>query len=76
MPPVWDRLEKLEIPVLCIAGALDEKYVMAGRRMASQLPRGTLRTVPGAGHAAQLESPDAVAREIDSFCAVVRLKSA
>ena len=38
MPPVWDRLRELEVPVLCLAGALDEKYVAAGERMASLLP--------------------------------------
>jgi 2-succinyl-6-hydroxy-2,4-cyclohexadiene-1-carboxylate synthase len=72
MPAVWDRLRGLDAPVLCIAGALDEKYVAAGRRMASSLPRGALRTIPGAGHAPQLESPDDVAGEIDSFCATLR----
>lgn len=67
MPAVWDRLPRLERPVLCIAGALDETYVGAGRRMASLLPNGTLRIVPESGHAAQLENPDAVARELRSF---------
>ena len=67
MPPVWDRLPELDLPVLCMAGALDETYVAAGRRMASLLPRGTLRTIPEAGHAPQLEEPDAVAAELRAF---------
>jgi 2-succinyl-6-hydroxy-2,4-cyclohexadiene-1-carboxylate synthase len=67
MPPVWKRLPSLELPVLCIAGALDETYVAAGRRMASLLPRGTLRTIAGTGHAPQLEAPDAVAAELGRF---------
>ena len=67
MPVVWDRLPELEVPVLCVAGALDEKYVAAGRRMASLLPHGTLRTIPGAGHAPQLEDPDAVATVLREF---------
>ena len=67
MPPVWDRLPELELPVLCLAGALDERYVAAGRRMASLLPRGTLRTIPEAGHAPQLEAPDALAAELGEF---------
>jgi len=75
MPPVWDRLPALEIPVLCLAGSLDEKYVGAGRRMASLLPAGTFRTVPGCGHAPQLEDPAAVAEEIDSFCEGVRFNA-
>lgn len=67
MPPVWDRLPELELPVLCIAGALDEKYVSAGRRMAALLPTGALRTIAGCGHAPQLEDPDAVAAELRAF---------
>ena len=67
MPPVWDRLPELRVPVLCVAGALDEPYVAAGRRMASLLPWGTLRTIPGAGHAPQLERPDAVAAALRDF---------
>lgn len=66
-PPVWDRLPKLSLPVLCIAGALDETYVAAGRRMASLLPNGTFRTIPGCGHAPQLETPGAVAAELLAF---------
>jgi 2-succinyl-6-hydroxy-2,4-cyclohexadiene-1-carboxylate synthase len=67
MPPVWDRLGQLEEPVLLLAGELDEKYVAAGRRMASALPDGAFRTIPGAGHAPQLEDPDAVAAELRAF---------
>ena len=67
MPPVWDRLAELELPVLLLAGALDEKYVAAGRRMASTLPNGSFRTIPDAGHAPQLEQPDAVATELSAF---------
>ena len=72
MPPVWDRLPELALPVLCLAGELDEKYVAAGERMASLLPSGTFRSIRGAGHAPQLESPHAVAHEIDSFCSGLR----
>ncbi len=67
MPPVWDRLAQLELPVLLLAGELDEKYVAAGSRMASALPDGVFRPIPGAGHAPQLEDPDAVAAELRAF---------
>ena len=67
MPAVWDSLGELSLPVLCIAGALDERYVAAGRRMASLLPNGTLRTIPGCGHAPQLENPEAVGAELGAF---------
>ena len=67
MPVVWDLLPQLNLPVLCLAGSLDETYVAAGRRMASLLPRGTFRTIPGCGHAPQLEAPDLVAAELAAF---------
>ncbi|HYH58082.1 MAG TPA: alpha/beta fold hydrolase [Thermoleophilaceae bacterium] len=72
MPPIWDRLSALDVPVLLLTGALDEKYLAAGRRMASLLPRGTLETIPDAGHAPQLEAPEAVADAIDSFLGELR----
>ena len=67
MAPVWHLLPHLEVPVLCIAGALDEKYVEAGRRMASLLPNGSFATIAGCGHAPQLEDPAAVAAELSAF---------
>ncbi len=66
-PPVWEHLGEIEDPVLLLAGELDEKYVAAGGRMASALPNGVFRTIPGAGHAPQLEDPDAVAAELRAF---------
>src|SRR5215208_6880072 len=67
MPPVWDRLPELELPVLLMAGALDDRYVAAGERMATLLPNGTFSAIPDAGHAPQLEQPDAVAAELSAF---------
>lgn len=67
MSPVWERLPWLEIPVLCLAGELDHRYVAAGRRMAQLLCDGTFRSVVGAGHAPQIEDPDAIAHEIARF---------
>ena len=67
MPPVWDRIGELEMPVLLVAGELDEPYVQANRRMAALMPRAEQRIVPGCGHAAQLEAPDLVAAELRAF---------
>jgi 2-succinyl-6-hydroxy-2,4-cyclohexadiene-1-carboxylate synthase len=59
--PLWDRLGEIRVPVLVLAGELDEKYTAIARRMASLLPAATFVPVPGAGHAAHLERPDTVA---------------
>jgi pimeloyl-ACP methyl ester carboxylesterase len=67
MRPSWNRLPELAAPVLCVAGALDGTYVAAGERMASLLPHGTFRAIPGTGHAPQLEDPDALAAALGQF---------
>lgn len=62
MEPLWDRLPQLAIPVTLIVGERDEKFRAIAERMAAALPNAALHVVPGAGHAVQLEQPDAVAR--------------
>ncbi len=59
--PLWDRLAGLDMPVLVVAGELDEAFAAAGRRLAApSAPTPTLVLLPGAGHACHLERPDAV----------------
>jgi 2-succinyl-6-hydroxy-2,4-cyclohexadiene-1-carboxylate synthase len=59
--PLWDRLGAIDVPALCLAGELDAKFTALGRQLAAALPRGEFATVPGAGHAAHTERPEAVA---------------
>ncbi|HEX8648914.1 MAG TPA: alpha/beta fold hydrolase [Thermoleophilaceae bacterium] len=59
--PVWDRIPSIEAPLLAIAGERDSAYVEAAERLAALAPRGRAATVAGAGHAAHLERPEAVA---------------
>jgi 2-succinyl-6-hydroxy-2,4-cyclohexadiene-1-carboxylate synthase len=59
--PLWSRLARIDAPTLVVAGALDEKFSAAGRRMADSIgANATFVAVPGAGHAAHLEQPDAL----------------
>ena len=60
MDPIWDELRSLRMPVLALAGENDSTYEAAARRIASLVPDGLAIAVPGAGHAAHLEAPDAV----------------
>lgn len=54
--PTWDKLARLDMPVLVMAGEADEKYATIGRRMVDEIgDNATLAIVPGAGHAAHLE---------------------
>jgi 2-succinyl-6-hydroxy-2,4-cyclohexadiene-1-carboxylate synthase len=67
VPPVWDRLHELHCPVLLVAGQLDQRYAEAAHRMAERLPDASVRIVPGAGHAPQLEAPAEFARLLGEF---------
>jgi 2-succinyl-6-hydroxy-2,4-cyclohexadiene-1-carboxylate synthase len=61
MTPLWSGLGGLAMPVALIAGEHDEKFRGIAEEMAASIRRATLHVVPGAGHAAQLEAPEAVA---------------
>jgi 2-succinyl-6-hydroxy-2,4-cyclohexadiene-1-carboxylate synthase len=64
--PVWDRVHNIRVPVLVVAGEHDAKFAAIGRRLADAIgTNATFAVVPGAGHAAHLEQPDA-------FVAIVR----
>jgi 2-succinyl-6-hydroxy-2,4-cyclohexadiene-1-carboxylate synthase len=68
LPSVWDRLGELRMPVLALAGEGDGKYLAAAQRMGAygeapgtaDRPRIKAAAIPGAGHAAHLERPEAV----------------
>jgi 2-succinyl-6-hydroxy-2,4-cyclohexadiene-1-carboxylate synthase len=65
--PVWHELLRLDLPVLAIAGARDEGYVAAARRIADIAPQGRAAIVEDAGHAAHLQRPERVAELIEGF---------
>jgi len=61
--PLWKRLAELDMPVLLVAGELDAKFAISGERMAAAIGANALAaTLPGCGHAAHLEQPDAFCR--------------
>lgn len=60
MPDCWDLLGSCETEVGIVAGALDEKFVAIGRAMSERLPRAKMYVVPGVGHNAVLEAPEAI----------------
>lgn len=63
MPPLWERLPELGMPVTVLAGERDGKYRQLGARIAAAAPHGVLRVVAG-GHGLLLENPRAVADAI------------
>jgi 2-succinyl-6-hydroxy-2,4-cyclohexadiene-1-carboxylate synthase len=67
LEPVWQRLHTLDLPLLAVAGSVDDRYAQAARRMARAAPRGRAAIVEGAGHAAHLQRPRAVADVLVEF---------
>jgi len=65
MPPLWDRLGELAMPVTLVVGERDAKFRALAERMGDRLPAGEIIVVAGAGHAVALEAPEAVAAAID-----------
>lgn len=56
--PLWAALPDLAVPVLAVAGQLDERYATIAHRMAEAVgASGQAGILPGAGHAAHLERP-------------------
>lgn len=60
MEPLWDRLGELAMPVTLVVGERDEKFRAIAERMRDAIPDARVVVVPGAGHAAHLERPDAI----------------
>jgi 2-succinyl-6-hydroxy-2,4-cyclohexadiene-1-carboxylate synthase len=65
--PVYKLLPKLRIPVLCIVGEYDRKFMSIAKRMCSKLPNGRVSIVAGAGHAPHLEKPSEFNRLVLNF---------
>jgi 2-succinyl-6-hydroxy-2,4-cyclohexadiene-1-carboxylate synthase len=66
MEPLWDRLPELALPVTLLVGERDEKFRAIAERMAERLPDARVVVIDGAGHAAHLEAPQAVAHQLGS----------
>lgn len=70
-PALHEQLHTLNLPVLLLAGELDEKYCRIARQMAANLPQAQVEIVPAAGHAVHLEQPAGFVRLVNEFCRAV-----
>jgi len=60
--PLWDKLDRLAMPVLVVTGGADVKFTELGHRMVGEIgANATLAVVPDAGHSPHLQRPDVVA---------------
>jgi 2-succinyl-6-hydroxy-2,4-cyclohexadiene-1-carboxylate synthase len=67
LDPVWLELHRLDLPLLALAGSRDEGFAQAAHRIATAAPRGRAQLVEHAGHAPQLQRPEAVAGLLVDF---------
>jgi 2-succinyl-6-hydroxy-2,4-cyclohexadiene-1-carboxylate synthase len=65
--PVSGRLNEITVPVLLLAGSLDDAYIRHAEAMQERLPSARLEIIADAGHAAHFERPDRVAAAVRSF---------
>ena len=64
----FDEHERLTMPVLVIAGALDYQIGLAPQRaLAESLPNAELLIYEGAGHCMYVDQPERFARDVSSF---------
>ncbi|MGH2876328.1 MAG: alpha/beta fold hydrolase [Solirubrobacteraceae bacterium] len=61
LPSLWERLPEIAVPVTLLVGERDAKFAAIAQRMATALRDASVVYVQGAGHAAHLEAPEAVA---------------
>jgi len=66
-PPVIDRLGEIRAPALVLVGAEDEPYLRAADVMTARLPHARKQVIPGAGHIASLEAPEALSEALVGF---------
>lgn len=65
MPSLWGQLP--QVPALLLTGARDAKFSAIAARMVAQMPHAAHVQIPGVGHCAHLEAPDAAAQAIGRF---------
>ena len=65
LPP--PQLERIETPILWVAGERDTKYVDIARRAVARLPHAELWICPNAGHRVPWEQPEALLARMRDF---------
>jgi 2-succinyl-6-hydroxy-2,4-cyclohexadiene-1-carboxylate synthase len=66
-PSLWDRLDELNMPVLLIAGDLDDKYKRIVFQMKDHLNDSQVHLIPDTGHNTHLEIPEKFGQILADF---------
>jgi pimeloyl-ACP methyl ester carboxylesterase len=64
---VIDSLPSIGVPAMIIIGERDERYMAGSRYMADKIPNARLEIIPDAGHAANMDQPEAFNRVVLDF---------
>ena len=64
---VAESLPSIRVPTLVLAGERDEPFLAATDYMAAKIPNATRVLIPRAGHAANIEQPQAFNQAVRSF---------
>ncbi|HTV90388.1 MAG TPA: alpha/beta fold hydrolase [Stellaceae bacterium] len=64
-----DSLPQIAVPTLVLVGSEDRHFLAAADYMAGKIPGATKAVIPGAGHASNLDRPDAFNRAVADFLA-------
>jgi 2-succinyl-6-hydroxy-2,4-cyclohexadiene-1-carboxylate synthase len=67
--PLWDRIPKLSVPLLALAGTDDTRFGAHAFRLTRAAPQGVASLIPGGGHAVHLAQPDLVGRLVGHWLA-------
>lgn len=67
MTPLHERLATIGVPVLILAGELDEMGRARARDVTRSMPAARLQVITGAGHTPHLERPDDFIDAVDDF---------
>jgi pimeloyl-ACP methyl ester carboxylesterase len=66
---VIDSLRTIDVPTLVVVGERDEQFLSGARYLASNVPGAVHMVIPGAGHAANIEEPEAFNEAVTGFLA-------
>jgi pimeloyl-ACP methyl ester carboxylesterase len=64
---VIQSLPSIEVPTLVLAGANDAQFLMATDYMAAKIPGAEKVILEGAGHAANIDRPEAFNKAVRAF---------
>ncbi|HUO12073.1 MAG TPA: alpha/beta fold hydrolase [Caulobacteraceae bacterium] len=75
-PAVINSLPDIHVPALVVVGAKDEPFLAASDYMAAKIPGAKKAVIPDAGHAANIDQPEAFNAAVLGFLAGLTLETA